>query len=90
VPPISAQIVFSTIFSSAATSGSMPRQVGKTTLAHAVARRLGRAVYPDLERPSDSARLADPELYLEPLADRLVIIDEIQRAPALFPVLRGP
>lgn len=65
------------------------RQVGKTTLAHAVARRVGRAVYLDLERPSDSARLADPEFYLEPLADRLVIIDEIQRAPALFPVLRS-
>jgi len=65
------------------------RQVGKTTLARAVARRVGRAVYLDLERPSDSARLTDPELYLEPLADRLVIIDEIQRAPALFPVLRS-
>jgi len=65
------------------------RQVGKTTLARAVARRVGRAVYLDLERPSDSARLADPEFYLEPLADRLVIIDEIQRAPALFPVLRS-
>jgi predicted AAA+ superfamily ATPase len=65
------------------------RQVGKTTLARAVARRVGRAVYLDLERPSDCARLADPELYLEPLADRLVIIDEIQRLPALFPVLRS-
>jgi len=65
------------------------RQVGKTTLARAVGHRVGRAVYLDLERPSDSARLADPELYLEPLADRLVIIDEIQRLPALFPVLRS-
>lgn len=65
------------------------RQVGKTTLARAVARRVGRAAYLDLERPSDLARLSDPEFYLEPLADRLVIIDEIQRSPALFPVLRG-
>lgn len=65
------------------------RQVGKTTLARAVARRAGHAVYLDLERPSDAARLADPELYLEPLADRLVILDEIQRNPALFPVLRS-
>ena len=55
----------------------------------AAARRVGHAVYLDLERPSDAARLADPELYLEPLADRLVIIDEIQRRPALFPVLRS-
>lgn len=65
------------------------RQVGKTTVARAVARRVGRAVYLDLERPSDAARLADPELYLEPLADRLVVLDEIQRNPALFPVLRS-
>lgn len=65
------------------------RQVGKTTLARAVARRVGHAVYLDLERPSDAARLADPEFYLEPLADRLVILDEVQRNPALFPVLRS-
>ncbi len=65
------------------------RQVGKTTLARAVARRVGHAVYLDLERPSDAARLTDPELYLEPLADRLVILDEIQRNPDLFPVLRS-
>jgi len=65
------------------------RQCGKTTLARAVARKVGRAVYVDLERPSDAARLTDPELFLEPLADRLVIIDEIQRQPELFPVLRS-
>ncbi len=66
-----------------------PRQVGKTTLARIVARKLGHVVYLDLERPSDAARLSDPELYLEPLADRLVILDEIQRRPELFPALRS-
>ena len=66
-----------------------PRQVGKTTLARTVARKLGHVVYLDLERPSDAAKLADPELYLEPLAGRLVILDEIQRRPELFPVLRS-
>lgn len=66
-----------------------PRQVGKTTLARTVARKLGRVVYLDLERPSDAAKLTDPELYLEPLAGRLVILDEIQRRPDLFPVLRS-
>ena len=66
-----------------------PRQAGKTTLAHAVARKLGDVVYLDLERPSDAARLADPELYLETVAGRLVILDEIQRRPDLFPVLRS-
>lgn len=66
-----------------------PRQVGKTTLARTVARKLDRVVYLDLERPSDAAKLTDPELYLEPLAGRLVILDEIQRRPDLFPVLRS-
>lgn len=65
------------------------RQVGKTTLARAVARRFGEPVYLDLERPSDAARLADPELYLEAREKRLVVIDEIQRNPGLFPVLRS-
>lgn len=57
------------------------RQVGKTTLARPIARKLGRAVYLDMERPSDVAKLFDAELYLEPLTDRLVILDEIQRRP---------
>ncbi len=68
-----------------------PRQVGKTTLAHAVADRLGedRVRYLDLESPSDRARLTDPVAYLEAQADRLVILDEIHRTPELFSVLRG-
>ena len=66
-----------------------PRQIGKTTLA----RQVGRA-YPgpthrlDLERPSDLNRLMDdPELVLDGLRG-LVIIDEVQRRPELFPILR--
>ena len=68
-----------------------PRQVGKTTLAHAVAESLGedRVRYLDLESPSDRARLTDPVAYLEAQADRLVILDEIHRTPELFSVLRG-
>jgi predicted AAA+ superfamily ATPase len=45
--------------------------------------------YLDLERPSDIAKLADPELYLGRFADHLVILDEVQRLPGLFPVLRS-
>lgn len=68
-----------------------PRQVGKTTLAHAVAERIGedRVRYLDLESPADRARLADPVAYLEAQAGRLVILDEIHRTPNLFAVLRG-
>lgn len=65
------------------------RQVGKTTLARRIAAAKPGAVFLDLERPSDVAKLAEPELFLGPLADRLVVLDEIQRVPELFPVLRS-
>lgn len=64
------------------------RQAGKTTLARAVARlRKGRTSYFDLEDPLDLARLQDARLALEPLRG-LVVLDEIQRRPDLFPLLR--
>jgi len=64
------------------------RQVGKTTLAKAI--QLDKpSHYLDLERPSDVAKLADPELYLSQFRGHLVILDEIQRVPDLFPVLRS-
>lgn len=65
-----------------------PRQVGKTTLAKSLELEK-RCHYLDLERPSDLAKLADPELYLSSYSDQLVILDEIQRVPELFPVLRS-
>ncbi len=66
-----------------------PRQVGKTTLAHALAaERQPAPAFLDLERPADRARLADPEAALRALEGRLVVLDEIQRVPDLFPVLR--
>ena len=67
-----------------------PRQVGKTTLALALAAELKlRSVYVDLELPSDRVKLSDPELYLGQHEDRLVILDEIHRLPDIFKVLRG-
>ena len=65
-----------------------PRQVGKTTLALAAGRRFD-ALYLDLESEQDRAKLAEPELYLSAHQDKLVILDEVHRAPGLFPVLRG-
>jgi predicted AAA+ superfamily ATPase len=65
-----------------------PRQVGKTTLALEVGRNFG-ALYLDLESEQDRAKLAQPELYLADHQDQLVILDEVHRAPGLFPVLRG-
>ena len=64
------------------------RQVGKTTLARAIAASWdGPAHFFDLESPPDVARLADAYLALEPLRG-LVVLDEIQRRPDTFPVLR--
>ena len=65
-----------------------PRQVGKTTLALEVGRGFN-ALYLDLESEQDRAKLAQPELYLADHQDQLVILDEVHRAPGLFPVLRG-
>ncbi|MBV6519999.1 MAG: hypothetical protein MNPFHGCM_00103 [Gemmatimonadaceae bacterium] len=65
-----------------------PRQAGKTTLAHEVA-GTRPTVYLDLESEADRAKLSEPELYLAQHADKLVILDEIQRTPHLFRSLRG-
>ncbi|MEP6961490.1 MAG: ATP-binding protein [Acidobacteriota bacterium] len=65
-----------------------PRQVGKTTLAHAVAE--GRdSIYLDLESPRDREVMRDPEFFLGEQEDKLVVLDEVQRMPELFGALRG-
>src|SRR5659263_322714 len=66
-----------------------PRQAGKTTLALAEMARRGDAVYLDLELPSSQRQLDDPEAFLLAQRNRLVILDEVQRMPELFAVLRG-
>ena len=64
------------------------RQIGKTTVARQLADRAGGPVsFFDLESPADVHRLDDPATALSPLRG-LVIIDEIQRRPELFPLLR--
>lgn len=66
------------------------RQVGKTTLAKEVAAHMpGHAVYLDLERPSDVAKLQDPEVYFQAHRDDLIILDEVHRVPEIFTVLRS-
>lgn len=64
------------------------RQVGKTTLALQVGDARS-ALYLDIERPSDRQKLTDPEAYLMLHSQRLVILDEVQHMPELFPVLRS-
>jgi len=67
-----------------------PRQVGKTTLARQIAGDWpAGAIYLDLERPSDRLRLEDADTYLRAQQGKLVIMDEIHRAPGVFEILRG-
>jgi uncharacterized protein len=65
-----------------------PRQVGKTTLAKAIAATMP-SIYLDLEDPVERQKIADPVLFLEDHFDKLVVIDEVQNAPDLFAALRG-
>ncbi len=60
-----------------------PRQCGKTFLA----KRIKADHYFDLENTSDIAAFKNPQVLLEPLKG-LIVIDEIQRVPELFPILR--
>jgi predicted AAA+ superfamily ATPase len=66
-----------------------PRQVGKTTLALNLIKGNAKAGYLDLEMPSDRTKLSDPEDYFSRHKGQLLVLDEIQRVPDLFPVLRG-
>ncbi len=65
-----------------------PRQVGKTTLALKIADKHD-ALYLDLERPRDVAKLHDIEQFCALNEDKLIILDEVQRVPELFAPLRS-
>jgi len=66
-----------------------PRQSGKSTLVKHFLQNQDKAIYLDLERPSDLAKLEEPEWFLESRHGKLICIDEIQRRPDLFPLLRS-
>lgn len=87
-PRIIVADVFQALGRQAAVALIGPRQAGKTTLALEIAKRRN-AVYLDLENTEHRGRLREPELLLGGLEDRLVVLDEIHRAPELFQTLRG-
>lgn len=67
-----------------------PRQCGKTTLAFEIKNGWPKeSTYLDLENAADLARLEDSVGYLEPLENHLIIMDEVQHRPNLFPEIRG-
>ncbi|MBT7408822.1 MAG: ATP-binding protein [Methylococcales bacterium] len=65
-----------------------PRQVGKTTLAKELGKNI-ESIYLDLENPQDLEKLEDPRGYLLKHREKLVILDEVQRLPGIFQILRG-
>ena len=67
-----------------------PRQVGKTTLVKHIIKQLEKkSIYIDIENPEDQAKLSDPVLFFNRNQDKCVVLDEIQRMPDLFPILRS-
>jgi predicted AAA+ superfamily ATPase len=65
-----------------------PRQCGKTTIAGQIVKKIKQSVYLDLENPRDLAKLDDPLAFFSLHKDELVCLDEIQRTPELFSILR--
>ena len=65
-----------------------PRQCGKSTLAAMYAEATPHILRLDLERPADLRKLEDPEPFFAANSDRLICVDEIQRRPELFPIMR--
>jgi predicted AAA+ superfamily ATPase len=66
-----------------------PRQCGKSTLVKHLLENNSNSIYLDLERPSDLQKLTDAEWFLISQKGKLICIDEIQRKPELFPLLRS-
>jgi predicted AAA+ superfamily ATPase len=66
-----------------------PRQCGKSTLVKHLLADYKNSIYLDLERPSDLSKLDDAEWFLSTQKEKLICIDEIQRYPELFPLIRA-
>lgn len=66
-----------------------PRQCGKSTLARHLLEGIHNTLYLDLEKPSDLLKLDNAEWFFSAYSDRLICIDEVQRRPDLFPLIRS-
>ena len=65
-----------------------PRQVGKTTLSLDISEKVP-SVYLDLEDRLDLQKISNLSAFHAENSDKLIILDEIQRLPEIFPSLRG-
>lgn len=66
-----------------------PRQCGKSTLVKQLLEKMENYIYLDLELPSDLKKIEDPEWFFTTQKDKLICIDEVQRKPELFPLIRS-
>lgn len=66
-----------------------PRQCGKSTLVKQILRNISSSLYLDLELQSDYNKVSDPEAFFVLNKNKLICLDEIQRTPDIFPVIRG-
>jgi predicted AAA+ superfamily ATPase len=66
-----------------------PRQCGKSTMAKQILSSIDHSIYLDLEKPSDLSKLDNPEWFLSSNRGKLICIDEIQRKPEIFPIIRS-
>ena len=66
-----------------------PRQCGKSTLAKQIIKNFPNSIIIDLERDSDLSKLIDAEWFLSAQRGKLICIDEIQRKPDIFPLIRS-
>lgn len=66
-----------------------PRQCGKSTLAKNLLPKVKESTYLDLEKPSDLARLEQAEWFFQSQKEKLICLDEIQRKPEIFPLIRS-
>ena len=89
IPRLLEKDVIGSIGNNPVTAITGPRQCGKSTLARFVTGKMENSVYLDLEKPSDLRKLDDPEWYLSSQKDNLIVLDEIQRKPDLFPLIRS-
>ncbi len=89
IPRLIEKQVFTALKNNPVTGLVGPRQCGKSTLAKKILEEYSNVIYLDLERPSDLQKLTDPEWFFTSQKEMLFCIDEVQRKPELFPLIRS-
>lgn len=89
IPRILEKSVVTSISDNPITAVLGPRQCGKSTMAKRIASQQANSIFLDLEKSSDLQKLVDPEWFFSSQKEKLICLDEIQRRPDLFPLIRS-